>query len=97
MLSKKLGGFFMRCKITRRRKKEKLKIYQTFFKELQRLNPKQSFSIEQGVAQVEKQELWKLNMPEGSNVFIGKNKEDFKTWGYLAIRYQQATVYIYGW
>lgn len=87
----------MKCKITRQDKKLRLKSYQTFLKELENLNPKLLFSMEASVIQVEDEELWKLNLPEGSEVFIGKDKEDFQIWGYLAVRYRNIVIYIYSW
>ena len=98
-MQKNLGGFTMRCKITRRKEKVRSKVNRTLFKELEKLNPKRNFSMNDDEIHVDTDELWKLNLPENCEICLGKNEAEFKKIGFdwIVVEYQKQRLEIYSW
>lgn len=92
----------MKCKITRGPEKQRLKAYRAFFKELEALNPKRTFSEDEdnfnGI-KVDTLELYKLNLPGNCAIpeakkGIGLRKASLRC---LAVKYKDERFLIFGW
>lgn len=88
----------MKCKITRRKSKERIKDKNELLKELQELNPKENFSMEGNVISVCTYNLWKVKFPESVEIIHGKNKEEIEHFGFIAIGFKAIPcIYLRGW
>lgn len=72
-------------------------IKKEFFLELREKNPTRVFIMTGNTIYVDTKELWKIKIPEKSNVVAGKKKKTVKSQGYMLVEIANSRVFLFGY